>query len=757
MATDLNIIVTEDDVAAGQIVRTFKAFASPYYLIDENGAQTDIPLTSENANLPHSGIKALHPWEVSDTVEIVIPIGEDAASEYQFASLEKSIVSTPANGVNYVTGEAITFSVKLVIPEGLTLSDVEITDPLKGSNEDSVLDILPAATSADNTEYTFDYIVTIEDAQRGYVENTAHAAFYDPEGDAWVTIDSNTVSALCGYKYYYCDSYIEKALGGVEISKTVTNTPANGQYYVPGENVDYMLTVKNTGSLPLHDVTIRDKLHSSSVPVYVCPVILEPGEQFDGSFSYRVTEMDAVRGSIKNIANVVGYDPEGKAQADLSNEVEVPVGFDGDFPFGVITGLDIVKEETSVPANGSYYTEGETISYKITYTNVGETPIVETIIYDTLAEGDGEIAAAEMLDAGESRYCTFSYVVTAQDVENGFVANGAVANYDFNGYLGSALSNIVVSDTDGDPNTTYIPDSGKIEWEEIRGTGVDENGEALPGEDSCYIKAVTRDGGSVEYEVHFCQKHAQTHNSILMMANAAADPAKQQMAWEYGYALWQKEIEAMYAQILAASDDTARINVMNERAAYLAMVGSTQYALKIAEPGQPAETAHAIAKLWQDKCIDLCYLMNNAPSARADSIFAVDRAQTAAAAAEKCSCTVAEESEDKIVFADQYCSVHSFTYEMMDLLLFTDDSAETWEAIRTLWEIELASAYNALYAAASDEGGVAYLVECATYQNWLKVYELFVTMSYPGRPEIVAEVMANAIMDRAMDACARMK
>ena len=744
MTTDLDIVVTEDDVAAGQIVRTFNHFAAPYYLIDENGAQTDIPLTLESANLPHSGIKALHPWAVSDTVEIVIPIGEAPADEYGFASLEKSIVSTPANGVNYVPGEAVTFHIRLVIPEGLTLTDVEITDPLKGSNEDSVLDILPAATSADNTEYTFDYIVTIEDAQRGYVENTAHAAFYDPEGDAWVTIDSNTVSAPCGYKYYFCDSYIEMARGGVEISKTVDSTPANGQYYVPGEYVSYILTVKNTGSLPLHEVTIRDDLHSSSDPVTVCPVILEPGQQFDGSFYYKVTEMDAVRGSVKNIANVVGYDPEGKAQVGFSNEVEVPVGMDGDFPFGVITGLEIVKEETSVPANGSCYTEGETISYRITYTNVGEMPIVETIIYDTLAEGDGEIAAAEMLDAGESRYCTFSHVVTAQDVEIGFVANGAVANYDDNGYIRSALSNIVVSDTDGDPNTTYAPGSGTVDLEQI------------VGEDYCRVQAVSRDGGSVAYEVHFCQKHARTHGAILTMANGAGE-AGQQMVWEYAYALWQKDIDAMYEQLLAVCDDSARINVMNERAAHLAMVANTQFVLKIAEPGQPAETAHAVALLWQDKCIDLCCMMNTAPSAREDSIFAAERAQTAVEAAQRCSCTVAEESEGEVIFADRYCSVHSFTYEMTDLLLFTDDSAETWATVRSLWEIELSCAYNALYEAASEEGGAAYLAEYAVFMNWLKAYEQFVTMLYPNDPEIAAEMMVNVIMDRAMDVCARMK
>lgn len=325
------------------------------------------------------------------------------------------------------------------------------------------------------------------------------------------------------------------------------------------------------------------------------------------------------------------------------------------------------------------------------------------------------------------------------------------AKYDIGGgYTNTAISNVVVSDTDGDPNTTYVPGTGKIDWEKLRGT----EGAV---EDTCYIKAVSRDGDSVEYEVHFCTEHAQTQNSILTMAKAATTPEKQQMVWEYAYALWQKEIDAMYEEILPACDDAAKITVMSDRVTHLSMVANTQFALKIAEPGQPAETAYAVAQLWQDKCIDLCYLMKTAPSARADSIFGVERALNEAEIYEACSCVITEEAEGKILCADQYCPAHGFTYEMMELLLLSDNSLETWATVRSLWEIELNTAYNALYKDASEEGGMAYLAEYAAYLAWMPAYEQFITMVYPENPEIVAEVMVNTIMERALDACGRMK
>ena len=872
-----HLVITERDIELGKAIRTYDQYAyTRYYkgtdLICGIDPQPDGHNGETEYRFEDNGVdKALQ------GVRFEIPLIPSGNADFQYVTVEKSIISTPANGEYYVQGETISFLIKVIIPEGKTVMDLEITDPLKGNNEDSTMDRLPVATSGDKLEYIFNYVVTAEDVERGYVENSACAYFFDPEGDAWVEEWSETVGAPTGGEIYpesivltksvtnmpedgifhngntiqfeiqianvsdetYYDvivydpilefaelktydvmepgftdtigfsydvsiadalaGYVENTafvirpdgadfqdriysnkvtvpcevqyffvneityFGGLEVTKSEVSVPANGQFYQPGETVTFQIDVTNKHeTLAMLDVVVTDALMEEFDGDWECQYI-DPGMTESFTFDYVVTPMDAIAGSISNVATAEARiatgdptSPKGAKHVGISNTVVVPAGMEGDFPFGVITEMTIVKEETSTPANGSYYTEGETIHYTITYTNTGETNFGETIIYDTLAAGNGEIASAEMLTSGDSRICYFSHVVTAADVARGYVANSAVAKYDIGGgYINSAISNVVVSDTDGNPNTTYVPGDGKINWEEIRENGADANGNALPAGDTCYVEVVSRDGDTVEYEMHFCSEHAQTQNAILTMAEANNNESMQQMVWGYALALWQKDIDAMYEEILTVCDDAAKITVMCERVNFLAMVANTQLALKIAEPGQSAETIRAVAELWQKKCVELCYLMNTAPADRNDSIFAVERMQSAGQAAETCSCVIAEEAKDKILYVDQYCAVHAFTYEMMEALLLADGGEEDWTTVRTLWEIELKAAYNTLYKNASEEGGMAYLAEYAVFMNWLPAYEEFLNLAYPAKPWVADEVMVNTIMERVLDACGK--
>ena len=872
-------IITQHDIDEGELYREIWLTAAPMYY-----AGTDV-LTIMPKPDGHDGSTEYRADEnVTASVTVCIPLTY-GDKDFRYVTVEKSITSTPANGEYYVEGETISYLIKVSIPEGITLEHFSVTDWVNLTNTGTVLEILPYATSANSAEYTYNYVVTAEDVERGYVDNAADAYFFDPEGDAWVSawseivtaptsaassgaekgmltkrvintpangsfftvgetiiyeivfenpceyvvrdiavkdpllnggsdepiniisvgaafnseinaaagfdaayvvtvadalagfvtntataewVDpvtgenlsctSNTVTTPCGYNYVYVDDGFifnemhngQVAVGGVSISKTVTGTPANGQCYLPGEIVSYKLTVKNTGRLVLQDVAVRDALYGND-PIAIISS-MNPGQEETVVFDYVVTEMDAITGFVSNMATAVGYDPEGKAQVAVSNEVQVLVGMPDDFPFGVITEVTVVKEETSTPANGTYYTEGETISYKITYTNTGETQLSETLIYDSLKKDGAEIAYAEMLNPGESRYCTFDYVVTADDVAKGYVANFATAQYTIEGYINGAVSNVVISDTDGDPNTTYVPGSGIIDWGKLRSEA------SAAAEDTCYVKVVSRDGDSVEYETHFCSKHANMHKAVLTMVQGAGEDAtKQQMAWEYAYTLWLKDIDAMYEEILAVCDEEAKITIMSERMNYMVMVANTVMALKAVAPDQPVLAAEAAAQLWQDKCIELCYLMNTAPAERMDSLFNVERAANAVEANANCTCTVTEEKEGKILCTDGYCTVHGFTYEMMEIFLLSDKSVNTWETVRALWEIELNNAYDALYKKAGEGVGNVYLVEYAAITNWINAREAFLNMAYADKPAIVAEAMVNTIMERSMEACEKTK
>ena len=267
---------------------------------------------------------------------IWLTCGADENADFQRVTVEKSITSTPANGEYYEQGETISFLIKVVIPEGKTITDLEVTDPLKGSNEDATLDRLPTATSADNTEYVFNYVVTAEDVERGYVENSACAYFFDPEGDAWVEEWSETVGAPTG-------------LSGSErgtLTKKVINTPANGEYFTVGESIMYEIHFTNHCDYFVSDIAIKDPLLSGGKDEALDVI----GVLWGGGIhrQYVVTEEDAAAGVVTNTATAEWTDPEtGEAQFITSNTVVTPVGFgeNGD-------GIVLTKSVVNMPENG---------------------------------------------------------------------------------------------------------------------------------------------------------------------------------------------------------------------------------------------------------------------------------------------------------------------------------------------------------------------------------------------------------------------
>jgi len=116
---------------------------------------------------------------------------------------------------------------------------------------------------------------------------------------------------------------------------------------------------------------------------------------------------------------------------------------------------------------------------------------------------------------------------------------------------------------------------------------------------------------------------------------------------------------------------------------------------------------------------------------------------------------VEKEKGNTILYTDSFCAMHGFTYEMMDALLKNDASEDTWNIIYSLWELELNTAYNAIYEKASREGGMAYLAEYAAYTTWLPARLDELKLFYQ-QNEIPAEVMVYTIMARTLDICERM-
>lgn len=87
----------------------------------------------------------------------------------------------------------------------------------------------------------------------------------------------------------------------LSLSKEISNSPANGEYYVPGEMVEFSVTVTNVGNLALRQVEVSDSL--AQLP----PIgDLAVGESKTLSYSYTVTDADAEEEAVRNVAVASG-------------------------------------------------------------------------------------------------------------------------------------------------------------------------------------------------------------------------------------------------------------------------------------------------------------------------------------------------------------------------------------------------------------------------------------------------------------------
>ena len=108
-------------------------------------------------------------------------------------TVKKEVISTPKYySEGYTEGEFIDYAITVTNESGQDIGEVIVYDPLKGSNEDMVVDmIVPLKASSSETVY-FSHEVTAEDVDIvGYVENTASIEWM--WGNEKYEAESNTV------------------------------------------------------------------------------------------------------------------------------------------------------------------------------------------------------------------------------------------------------------------------------------------------------------------------------------------------------------------------------------------------------------------------------------------------------------------------------------------------------------------------------------------------------------------------------------
>lgn len=204
--------------------------------------------------------------------------------------LDLFIEIEPENGVYFVEGEQIRYLIELSNEGEIPITDVQIFDPLRSMNEFGL--IACAETVEEDggaVGATAVYTVTAEDVAAGRVLNIAYARI-----GAEKVVFSNVIAAKTGKGQAAHE-------GGLTLTLSRMNAPANGRYYRAGEEVKFLALITNDSEESFQHVELMDFLSDDfdfgfGVPAHDCTHSVE--------YTYTVTEEDERRGYITNRAEL---------------------------------------------------------------------------------------------------------------------------------------------------------------------------------------------------------------------------------------------------------------------------------------------------------------------------------------------------------------------------------------------------------------------------------------------------------------------
>jgi uncharacterized repeat protein (TIGR01451 family) len=318
-----------------------------------------------------------------------IPVwDEDSETVTALTRPELAVVKTATPQTYAAVGQDITYTIRVENTGNVTITDIEVTDPLTGFTS-SIASLAPGS----NQVFTTTYQITQDDLDNGSLTNTARAEGKDPNGEDVWDEDSETITA--------------DLQPGIAITKSASPLT----YAAVGTVINYTITVENTGNVSLTDITVDDPLVASG-PTYVSgdlndDGILQPDETWTYTASYVITLADLNNGSFTNIASVTGLDPDGTEISDSDDARVTAV-------------LNPQISLTKTANRPTFTAPGQAVVYTITVRNTGNVTLNDIMVNDPLA---GFVAGPISLNPGQQRVFTANYTTTTQDVNNEEIVN----------------------------------------------------------------------------------------------------------------------------------------------------------------------------------------------------------------------------------------------------------------------------------------------------------------------------------------------
>ena len=347
---------TQADVDAGGITNTGTAHGTP---------PTGAPVTAQST--------------------LTIPLSQSAS-----IGLAKSASITSFS----TAGTAITYSYLVTNPGNVTLTSVQVTDPLPGLSAVTC----PSTTLAPNASETCTatYTTTQADVDRGSVNNTGTATGTPPTGPPVTHQSSVTVPAT-----------VNPAIRLVK-SASITGFSA------VGTPVTYSYLVTNTGNVTLTSVQVTDPM--AGLSAVTCPnPTLAPGASEICTATYTTTQADLDRGGIANTGTATGTPPSPRLPVTDQSGVNIAATR--------IPAISLAKTASPTTFSGP----GVVITYSYAVTNTGNVTLTSVHVTDPMSGLSAVNCPNSSLAPGVSETCTATYTTTQADVDRGSIVNTGTA------------------------------------------------------------------------------------------------------------------------------------------------------------------------------------------------------------------------------------------------------------------------------------------------------------------------------------------
>ncbi|MBO7358708.1 MAG: DUF11 domain-containing protein, partial [Clostridia bacterium] len=220
---------------------------------------------------------------------------------------------------------------------------------------------MPNGSGYDTGDITFDKITytPADPKYTGYAALDVYHYGWPTQGNS---VDSSKVEPLCKSNTESItvrlprDGYVEE-LHGLGVMKTEKSRPANGEYYVPGETIDYVITLTNDSGSSLSNVAVFDSL-AGFEPI-AAGESLAAGEMKQFGYSTVVTEDETSRGTAVNGAVITfSYGNGISAMPRFSNRVYSKAG-DPDAPVTVCFDKTKLDAEITLSAEAEEAAQNE--------------------------------------------------------------------------------------------------------------------------------------------------------------------------------------------------------------------------------------------------------------------------------------------------------------------------------------------------------------------------------------------------------------